>query len=150
MAKKIPRTLGQILFLMALWHFAGTPFVAAQQIDLAIVAAKPFVDAWRMCAMEKGSQYARTTESAETVASTALAACGEEKPLVWGALFQSKASAHLIQGDVAYLEKIIRQQIMITILEAKLCSCKKNCGEENERRPSKGAKDVAPHLSGKN
>jgi hypothetical protein len=107
----------------AVFLLAAGPAFSQERVNPAdplILAVKPLFDVWRTCAMSKSSQYVRSGETAEIIAQTALAACDEEKRRVGGALMtESKTNAHRALEDLAFLEKSIHQQIMISILEAK-------------------------------
>lgn len=92
---------------------AGLADSLAQTPDIR--AAKPLVDAWRKCAMDKTLVFIRSGETAETVAKVALYECRDDRAIVYEALsradlLRASATIEKLEGDIKdYLVSLIVQ-----------------------------------------
>lgn len=63
-----------------------------QMDDPLITGVKPLIEVWSSCVFEKARRFAQSTESATTLAQTALFECRNERDNVYRALFHERPS----------------------------------------------------------
>ena len=79
---------------------------------------KPLVEAWRTCALEKGREFMRSGEPAETIAKVALYECREERRIVAEALFRDHPPI-AASSAIEQIERSIRDLMISIIVQAR-------------------------------
>jgi hypothetical protein len=95
------RLLSPIVLLLTLVSI--TAF--GQMDDPLIAGVKPLIDIWSSCVLEAARGFAKRTESATTLAQTALFDCRNERDKVYRALFHERPSRSaelmsMLDGDL--------------------------------------------------
>lgn len=97
---------------------AGTGgVVLAQSPSPTFAMAKPLVESWRKCAMDKAGAFLRSGEPAETIAKVALYECRDQRQIVAEALYRSDPGQST--SAVLQIESEIRDFLVSLVVQAK-------------------------------